>query len=367
MLMASCGSEPTTSTLKAELSGMVAEDSVLVMYNGVRDTIAAPNGVFAYEYPDSVAGLVQIYNFPRKQADGSMKAFRMRPILVLMSPRQELTVKGDFDKYEVTGSKFYEAYNAANAQLQAADSLRAELQGQYMELMSKQAAREELEKKFEELKGADEQYQKELEKYVAAHLDSEASLFLIYLNRPKFGEDYIGKFSEEVKNGSMKAMYEDLVEMYEKMAAKRKAAELIQEGKPAPDFTLKDIKGNDFTLSSLKGKYVVLDFWGSWCGWCIKGIPDMQAMYKKYQGKLEIVGVDCNDTEEKWKAAVEEHGINWINVINNTEKGKDLTTIYNISGFPTKIIVDPEGNIAKIVVGESPEFYDAVKEMMKKK
>ena len=75
------------------------------------------------------------------------------------------------------------------------------------------------------------------------------------------------------------------------------------DGIEAPDFTLNDLNGKPLTLSSLRGKYVILDFWGSWCGWCIKGIPQMKEYYQKYAGKFEILGIDCNDTEEKWKGA----------------------------------------------------------------
>ena len=95
--------------------------------------------------------------------------------------------------------------------------------------------------------------------------------------------------------------------------SRRKEAEAkIKEGLPAPDFTLNDLNGQPLSLSSLRGKYVVLDFWGSWCGWCIKGIPDMKKYYEKYKGKLEILGIDCRDTEEKWKAAVEKHELPWL-------------------------------------------------------
>ena len=73
----------------------------------------------------------------------------------------------------------------------------------------------------------------------------------------------------------------------------------------APDFTLNDLSGKPLTLSSLRGKYVILDFWGSWCVWCIKGFPQMKEYYQKYAGKFEILGIDCNDPEAKWKAAVE--------------------------------------------------------------
>ena len=58
----------------------------------------------------------------------------------------------------------------------------------------------------------------------------------------------------------------------------------------APDFELPDLQGNPLKLSSLRGKYVVLDFWGSWCIWCIRGIPGMKEAYSKYKDKMEILG-----------------------------------------------------------------------------
>ena len=58
-------------------------------------------------------------------------------------------------------------------------------------------------------------------------------------------------------------------------------AEVEADGTEAPDFTLNDLSGKPLTLSSLRGKYVILDFWGSWCVWCIKGIPQMKEYYQK--------------------------------------------------------------------------------------
>lgn len=140
--------------------------------------------------------------------------------------------------------------------------------------------------------------------------------------------------------------------------AKQQAA-----GPEAPDFTLNDINGKPLTLSSLRGKYVILDFWGSWCGWCIKGIPDMKNYYNKYKGKFEILGIDCNDSEAKWKAAVEKYELPWLHVY-NTRDSKVLEQ-YDIQGFPTKIIIDPDGRIVKVIVGEDPAFYTLLDELFK--
>ena len=131
----------------------------------------------------------------------------------------------------------------------------------------------------------------------------------------------------------------------------------------APDFTLDDINGKPLTLSSLRGKYVILDFWGSWCGWCIKGIPMMKEYYAKYAGKFEILGIDCNDTPEKWKEAVAKYELPWLHVYFTRES--TVLADYAIQGFPTKIVVDPDGNIVKTIIGEDPAFYEFLDELFK--
>ncbi len=123
----------------------------------------------------------------------------------------------------------------------------------------------------------------------------------------------------------------------------------------APDFTLNDINGQPLKLSSLRGKYVILDFWGSWCVWCIKGFPKMKEYYQKYAGKFEILGIDCNDSEEKWKAAVAKYELPWLHVYNTDNSG--VLEQYAIQGFPTKIIVGPDGKIVQTIIGEDPAFY----------
>lgn len=88
-----------------------------------------------------------------------------------------------------------------------------------------------------------------------------------------------------------------------------KTWETIQISKPAPPFSAITISGKTFSLSDLKGKYVVLDFWGSWCMPCIQEFPRMKEYYKKYQKNVEFVGIACNDKEKNWINAVNEAGV----------------------------------------------------------
>ena len=89
----------------------------------------------------------------------------------------------------------------------------------------------------------------------------------------------------------------------------------------------------------------------------------MKAAYAKHKGKVEFVGVACRDTEEKWKNATAKYELPWISVLNPVDN--DLVKVYDVLGFPTKIVIDPTGNIAKIILGEAPEFYTYLDSLMK--
>lgn len=146
-----------------------------------------------------------------------------------------------------------------------------------------------------------------------------------------------------------------------------KKVEIAAEGKVAPDFTLNDNNGMPLTLSSLRGQYVVLDFWGTWCKWCVKGIPDMKTYYDKYNGKFEILSIDFNDSEETWQNAIEDYGMEWLHVITDEDSAPMLLELYAIEGYPTKMIIDPNGRIIHITVGEAPAFYEFLDDLFGKK
>ncbi|MBQ3827200.1 MAG: TlpA family protein disulfide reductase, partial [Prevotella sp.] len=124
-------------------------------------------------------------------------------------------------------------------------------------------------------------------------------------------------------------------------------------------------QGKPLSLKSLRGKYVILDFWGSWCFWCLAGVPQMKNYYDKYHGKFEILGIDCNDTVEKWKDAVEKNQMNWQHVQNT--KNDKVPQQYAVSGYPTKVIINPNGTINQVFIGEKEEFYQYLDKLFGKK
>jgi thiol-disulfide isomerase/thioredoxin len=127
----------------------------------------------------------------------------------------------------------------------------------------------------------------------------------------------------------------------------------IANGKKAPDFAFPDVNGKKMSPKDFKGKYLIIDFWASWCGPCRAEIPHLKEVYKKYQSKgLEILAVSVDAKESDWKKAMDEEKMAWPQI--NAKESKPVMASYLFSGIPYLVVVDKEGNIIeKNLRGES--------------
>lgn len=118
------------------------------------------------------------------------------------------------------------------------------------------------------------------------------------------------------------------------------------------------ITGNEISGQSSEVNKSV--FWGTWCGYCLKGIPKMKEYYSRYNDQIEFLGIACKDNRQVWIKAITKYDLEWVNLFAEDEK---ITDMYGVEGYPTKMIIDKEGKIVLKTTGESDEFYDKMDEL----
>jgi peroxiredoxin len=117
-------------------------------------------------------------------------------------------------------------------------------------------------------------------------------------------------------------------------------------GKPAPDFSLPDVNGKEVKLSSFKGKYVLVDFWASWCKPCRIENPNVVQAYNKFRDKnFTVLGVSLDRPGEKnnWVKAIYDDKLTWTQVSDLKFWESSIIPLYNIEGIPYNVLVDPQG------------------------
>ena len=142
-------------------------------------------------------------------------------------------------------------------------------------------------------------------------------------------------------------------------AQRIEAAKTIGIGKKAPGFTQNDPDGNPVSLSDFQGKYVLLDFWASWCGPCRQENPNLVKAYAAYKDKgFEILGVslDNKDGKEAWVKAIEKDGLTWTQVSDLNSWNNEVARSYGVRAVPQCYLIDPQGVIvAQNLRGEALE------------
>lgn len=179
---------------------------------------------------------------------------------------------------------------------------------------------------------------------------SEAFLAMIPENRDSkmlaviVGNYYSGA-SVDILEKIVNQFGEGVQECYPIRKMKKRIAQVKASavGSIAPEFELKDLEGNLVKLSSFRGKYVLIDFWASWCGPCRKEIPNIKQVYNSFADKgLVVIGVSVDQNEEEWRQAVKEEQVQYLQL---SDIEGITWKLYNFNGIPFITLISPEGVI----------------------
>ncbi|WP_461637631.1 redoxin domain-containing protein [Labilibaculum euxinus] len=199
-------------------------------------------------------------------------------------------------------------------------------------------------------------------KYAETHPNSYMAIVALNSTMgPEFdavaAEKIFNQLSLEVKN----------TELGQASLEKILSVKSTQKGVKAPDFTQNDANGNPVKLSDFRGKYVLLDFWASWCSPCRRENPNLVKTYKTYKDKgFEILAVslDKPGDKDKWLKAVEHDGLLWTQVSDLKGWDNEVSALYDVKAIPMNFLIDPNGIIiAKYLRGE--ELDAKLKELFK--
>jgi peroxiredoxin len=190
-------------------------------------------------------------------------------------------------------------------------------------------------------------------------------------------EEFAANFADSLANAAnasgeyeiARKVYEGLLQKFGTNPAllqkvKDDLARIDRVGKPAPLATVRDIQGKPVRLGDLKGKYVLIDFWATWCNPCVAELPNVQAAYAKFRDKgFEVISVSLDETVEPVVDFVKTRKMTWLQ-IHNATSGGDLVAAYGVTSIPATFLVGPDGTILRIEL-RGPALQKALRGMMK--
>ena len=261
-----------------------------------------------------------------------------RTTILIENAKMQFTAKADsFDNAVASGSMAQDDYNAFGKLTASIDSATNVL-GKAYSATSDKVAKDSLGKIYDQY---DSILQTMVPAFVKTHNRSYGSAYIItrtLLVQPKLEtlEPVYNSLDSTIKQSKQGKIIADVIEAVKKTSV----------GQMAPDFTMNDRDGKPVALSSLRGKYIFLDFWASWCGPCRRENPNIVAAYAKFHSpKFDILGVSLDSKKDKWEEAITKDKLTWNHVSDLKGWGNTAAKTYGIRAIPANLLLDKDGKI----------------------
>lgn len=197
----------------------------------------------------------------------------------------------------------------------------------------------------------------QFDKILAAHKDEKtddvaqvllmkAMLYLQVLDNDEKGLELVKQLKRDYPDTKPGKASDDIVEQVNQQAAAKKIRKSLTQGAAFPDFDEKDLAGKPLSIANYKTKVVLLDFWATWCGPCVRELPNVQKAYEKYhKDGFEIIGISLDQDEKKLKDFLTEKNMTWQQYFDGKGWGNKLAAKYGIQSIPATFLLDGSGKI----------------------